>query len=372
MEGKSGLEGMEMIEDFYRGRKVLITGHTGFKGSWLTIWLDLAGARLSGIALDPVSDRDLFVLADLKSRITDHRADIRNAAAVDEILKIEKPVTVFHMAAQSLVLDGYKDPSGTFETNIMGTVNVLEACRKTDSVKQVVIITTDKVYENREEEKGYREGDPLGGYDPYSASKAGAEIVSQSYGRSFFLWPGSRNRDLSIATVRAGNVIGGGDRAANRIIPDCVRALENGWPAEVRNPDSVRPWQHVLEPLAGYLELACRMAEDPPGYSGPWNFGPDINNLLRVKDLVSSFISHWDGGSLNIAKAKRPFHEAGFLMIDSTKAGDKLGWRPLLDFQEAIRWTADWYRKYNSQDAYQLCKDQIEKYTEKWSLSRQK
>ena len=362
------MENMGVTDGFYRGRKILITGHTGFKGSWLTIWLNILGADTSGIALDPANGNDLFVMADLKSRIRDYRADIRNSEEVNRIFRAEKPETVFHLAAQSLVLPSYDDPVSTFETNFMGTVNVLEACRQSDSVRQVIVVTTDKVYENREEARGYNEHDPLGGYDPYSASKAGAEIACQSYRRSFFSKNETAVRKISLSTVRAGNVIGGGDRAAGRLIPDCIRAFEKDLPVSIRNPGSVRPWQHVLEPLAGYLLLCRKMAEDQGSYDGAWNFGPESEGAVSVSRLVSAFIRHWGSGAIDISGEQKKFHEAGILMLDIAKSVSLLKWKPLLTLDDAVRMTAEWYRNSGSRNAYTLCAEQIEEYTKRWNF----
>lgn len=361
------MEIMGLTESFYRGKKVLITGHTGFKGSWLTIWLNLMGADTAGIALDPANENDLFNLAELKGKIRDYRADIRNRAEVERIFYAEKPEIVFHLAAQSLVLRSYNDPVSTFETNFMGTVNLLEACRNSGSVSQVVVVTTDKVYENREEPRGYNEQDPLGGYDPYSASKAGAEIACQSYRRSYFAKNDGAGRKISLSTARAGNVIGGGDRAADRIVPDCIRAFEKGLPIPVRNPDSVRPWQHVLEPLGGYLMLCRRMAEDPYRFAGAWNFGPDSEGAVSVGKLVGTFIRHWGSGVMDISGEQKKFHEAGILMLDISKSVTYLGWKPLLTLDEAVKMTAEWYRSSGSRDPYTLCVEQIEEYTKRWN-----
>lgn len=358
---------MGLNPEFYRGRRVLVTGHTGFKGSWLTIWLNHLGAVTSGIALDPATDMDLFLLAGLESRISDYRADIRNPAEVERIIAAEKPESVFHLAAQSLVIRGYRDPVATFETNLMGTVNVLEACRKSDSVREVIIVTTDKVYENIEQSGGYREEDALGGWDPYSASKACAEIATQSYRRSFSGGTGNCNSLRGVCTVRAGNVIGGGDRAADRLIPDCVRALEKDETIVLRNPDSVRPWQHVLEPLSGYLQLCSMVSTEPQKLAGAWNFGPDASNAVSVSSLVSEFIGCWGSGRVETASDRNSYHEAGTLLLDAGKARNQINWRPVLSLREAVKLTVDWYRSCNSRNALELCLEQIEHYTRKWN-----
>ena len=357
---------MQGFKDSYKNKKVLVTGHTGFKGSWLTIWLKRLGAEVVGIALDPLTGRDLFLLAKLSDKIIDYREDIRNLDKIQEILTHEKPEIVFHLAAQALVLPSYQNPVSTFETNIIGTVNILEACRHTPSVKQIVIVTTDKVYENRETMTGYKETDPLGGYDPYSASKAAAEIIAQSYRLSFTQSP-ILPINQSISTARAGNVIGGGDWSQYRLVPDCIRSLETNEPIIIRNPCAIRPWQHVLEPLGGYLLLALRMSEDSFKYSGAWNFGPEEKDIKCVKDVVDLLISLWGSGGWETNNKDRKSHEAGLLMLNICKSKDVLGWKPVLDFKETVQWTVEWYKDYKECNVYQLCVDQIERYMNKWN-----
>jgi len=349
---------MNLLQDFYKGKKVLITGHTGFKGSWLTIWLKQLGAEVTGVALDPKTDRDLFLMAQLSEKITDYRQDIRNLERVQDIFQKEKPEIVFHLAAQALVLTGYENPVATFETNILGTVNILEVCRHTQSVQQVVIVTTDKVYENKEQLTGYKESDNLGGHDPYSASKAAVEIVTQSYNYSFI---------QSVATARAGNVIGGGDWSINRIVPDCIRSLEKNETIILRNPEAIRPWQHVLEPLSGYLLLAMKMAGDSEKYSGSWNFGPDETDTVKVKVLVEEILKFWGKGSWEGNPDIYKPHEAGILRLDINKSKNLLCWKPILNTGKAVEMTVDWYKKYSSYDVYQLCISQINKYSDIWN-----
>lgn len=365
---------MKNLKSFYRNKKVLITGHTGFKGSWLTIWLNELGASVTGVSLDPVTERDLFNLAGLNRKVTDYRQDIRDLVQIKKIFDNEQPEIVFHLAAQALVIPGYSDPIATFSTNIMGTSNIIEACRNTPAVRQIVIITTDKVYENREVLTGYREGDPLGGYDPYSASKAAAEIIIQSYRQSFFQ---SINQPInqsiihsttqSIASARAGNVIGGGDWSGYRLVPDCIRSLEADDQILVRNPESVRPWQHVLEPLSGYLLLGMKLAEDPIKYSGAWNFGPEETDVVTVKDVVERIIKYWGKGEWQAVNTREKPHEAGILRLDITKSKNDLGWKPVLNTEQAIELTADWYKNYASNDPYKLCSEQIIEYSELWN-----
>jgi len=373
---------MQNLKNFYQNKKVLITGHTGFKGSWLTIWLKQLGAEVIGIALDPKTDRDLFVLTGLSDKIKDYRQDIRDHNKIQEIIIKEKPEVVFHLAAQALVLPGYEDPVSTFETNIMGTVNILEACRRTPSVKQIVIVTTDKVYENKETLAGYRETDPLGGYDPYSASKAAAEIVTQSYRLSFTQSINhpinqsinqssnqSSNQSItqSISTARAGNVIGGGDWSEYRLVPDCIRALEADQPVVIRNPFALRPWQHVLEPLSGYLLLPVKMAKDREKYSGAWNFGPEESDIIEVQALVKEILKYWGKGSWKANPDNNTPHEAGILKLDINKSKNVLGWKPLLNTGKAVEMTVDWYKNYSDHNAYQLCISQINEYSDKWN-----
>lgn len=357
---------MQDLKNFYKNKKVLITGHTGFKGSWLTIWLKQLGADVVGIALDPKTERDLFILAGLADKIKDIRHDIRDLNNIQEILNHEEPEIVFHLAAQALVRPGYEKPVSTFETNIMGTVNILEACRHTSSVKQIVIVTTDKVYENKETLTGYRETDPLGGYDPYSASKAAAEIVTQSY-RLSFAKSSNQSINQSISTARAGNVIGGGDWSEYRLVPDIIKSLEKSSRVIIRNPYAVRPWQHVLEPLGGYLLLALRMSEDADKYSGPWNFGPNEEDNASVRVVADTLISLWGNGEWKPKRETGKLHEAGLLRLNISKSKYILGWHPALDFREAIQWTIEWYKAYKELDAYGLCINQIERYTAKWN-----
>lgn len=365
---------MQALKSFYQNKKVLITGHTGFKGSWLSIWLKHLGADVIGIGLDPKTERDLFILSGLSKKIKDYRQDIRTLDKIQEILNNEKPEIVFHLAAQALVLPGYENPVSTFETNVMGTVNILEACRHTPSVNQIVVVTTDKVYENKETMTGYKETDPLGGYDPYSASKAAAELVAQSYRQSFFNslspsppLPFAPSPFRSISTARAGNVIGGGDWSANRIVPDCIRSFEKNETIIVRNPNAIRPWQHVLEPLSGYLRLAMKMAEDPVEYSGSWNFGPEESDILIVKVLVEDILKYWGRGSWEGNSDPKKPHEAGILRLDINKSKNILGWKPVLNTEKAVEMTVAWYKNYSSHDACQLCLDQIEEYSNRWN-----
>lgn len=350
-------------------KRVLVTGHTGFKGAWLSIWLHRLGADLAGIALDPQQPDGVFLRSGIGARMRDHRADIRDLERMKAIFAEEQPEIVFHLAAQPLVLESYRDPAATFAINTQGTVNILEAIRCTPSVRAAVLITTDKCYENQEWVYGYRETDPMGGHDPYSASKGAAEIVISSYRRSFF----QSGRPTAIASGRAGNVIGGGDWSENRLVPDIIRAIQSNKPLEIRNPAAVRPWQHVVEPLGGYLLLAQKLLEDPARYAGPWNFGPLPHSVHTVGTVVEAFFRHFRerypnrsfAGWRDTSDPNQP-HEAGLLMLDISKAIHRLGWQPALDFQETVEMTAEWYARFAESDVWAVCLEQIDLYQEKW------
>lgn len=355
---------IDAFNGFYKGRRVLITGHTGFKGSWLAIWLHAMGAEVAGVGLDPYSPKDNFVLSGIGKAIkADLRADIRDAAAMKRIFAEFRPEIVFHLAAQPLVRLSYEIPVQTYETNVMGTINVMEAIRATDSIRVAVMITTDKCYENREQLRGYREDDPMGGYDPYSSSKGACEIAIQSWRRSFFNPEDyGKKHHVSIASARAGNVIGGGDWAKDRIIPDCIRAIEAGIPIELRNPASVRPWQHVLEPLSGYLLLVKKMWDSPAEYCEGWNFGPEEGTVRTVRELASGLVEKMGRGELKEVSSEGAVHEAGLLLLDIGKAKSRLGWKPRLDMEGTIGLVADWYGKYTEGNCSALCLDEIERY----------
>lgn len=351
---------LDIFGGFYAGKRVLVTGHTGFKGSWLTIWLRELGSEVWGVALDPDTPKDNFVLSGLHEKMgsRDIRCDIRDGARLREIFAQVQPEIVFHLAAQPLVRLSYECPVETYEVNVMGTINVLEAIRHTPSVRVGVMITTDKCYENREQIWGYRETDAMGGYDPYSSSKGAAEIAISSWRRSYFnpATPGSH--PAAIASVRAGNVIGGGDWCKDRIIPDCIRALEAGKSIEIRSPRSVRPWQHVLEPLSGYLLLAKKMWEHPAEYSEGWNFGPNPEGTSTVWEVASLLAP---GKLVDASRSDAP-HEANLLTLDITKARTRLGWRPRLSLPQCIALVKEWYDAYPSSDVYTLCTTQIQKF----------
>lgn len=326
----------------YSGRRVLVTGHTGFKGSWLAFWLRSMGANIAGLSLDPdtgPSHWDLLGLDD----VADYRLDLRNAAAVREIVALHRPEMIFHLAAQPLVRRSYRDPVGTFDTNVMGLVNLFEAVRDCPSVRTVINATTDKVYEDHEITQGYRESDPLGGHDPYSSSKACSEIVSSCYRKSFFNGNAERH-PTSLATARAGNVIGGGDWAEDRLVPDMVRAAIAGHAIKIRNPDAIRPWQHVLEPLSAYLRLGQLLSENDV-YAEAWNFGPRSEDERSVKDLVSLMSDTWPGIHIELDSEKHP-HEAAALQLNCDKAKTALGWHPVWRLETAVKKTGVWYRRH--------------------------
>jgi len=347
-----------MFQDVYQNKKVLITGDTGFKGSWLAIWLKMIGAEVFGYALAPKNENDNFVKTGLDTKITHRDGDVRDKNALLKYFSEVQPDFAFHLAAQPLVIDSYKDPHYTFETNLMGTVNFFEAIRKTSSVKVAVNVTSDKCYQNNEWAWGYRENDPMGGKDPYSASKGASEIITQSYLHSFFSETGSAN----IASARAGNVIGGGDWAENRIVPDFFRAIQNNESLLIRNPESTRPWQHVLEPLSGYLSLAMFLYKYGKEYSGGWNFGPIGDTNKSVRDLIEQMIKSNGSGSYDAPDKKAEFHEAGLLNLDISKAMHVLNWKPSLDFTETVELTVQGYQDESSNKVYKKRVSQIEKY----------
>jgi CDP-glucose 4,6-dehydratase len=364
--------GINTLLRSYKGKRVLITGHTGFKGSWLSIWLNKLGAEIIGISLEPKTESDNYILAEVNSFVKDISTDIRDKSEINKIFKEEKPEIVFHLAAQALVLDSYKSPLETFETNTMGTANILEAIRITKSVKTAIFITTDKVYTNKEWTWPYRENERLGGYDPYSASKGASELIISSYRDAFFNPSEYSEHETSVASVRAGNVIGGGDWSENRIIPDCVRALEQENSIEVRSPKSVRPWQHVLEPLGGYLLLGAEMMTDPIKFSEAWNFGPKIENSISVSRLVEMLINEYGTGSWNDLSNSNSPHEAKLLTLDINKAKYQLDWEPALSIEETIKFTVDWYKKYKTENMLELCLHQIDEYLQIWKLLNEK
>jgi CDP-glucose 4,6-dehydratase len=344
------------LKKIFANKKVFITGHTGFKGSWLAFLLDEMGADVLGLALPPATHINHFDLLELDKKIKHVVGDIRDASLLADTLNEFQPEFVFHLAAQALVRPSYDDPSATFSTNVMGSVNLLDAVRRCESVRSLVYITSDKCYENDEWIWGYRENDQLGGRDPYSASKAAAEIVFSSYVRSFF----EQCPSLGTATARAGNVIGGGDWAVDRIIPDCIRAIEKGEPIRLRNPGATRPWQHVLEPLAGYLLLAARLYEEPQSSGGSWNFGPSTQEVRTVQTVAEVIIGHLGKGSIEIIESETQVHEAHLLQLNCDKAHQLLGWYPRWHVENTLEATAIWYKTImNGGNAEQITGAQI-------------
>ena len=342
---------------FWRGRRVLVTGHTGFKGAWLALWLNRLGAAVTGLALPPATDPNLFTLARVEDAAAHHLADIRDRELVADIIRAAAPEVVFHLAAQPLVRQSYDDPIGTFSTNVMGTAHVLEALRDCPALRAVVVITTDKVYRNREWPFPYREDDHLGGHDPYSASKAGSEIVAACYRDAFF-----RDRGVALATARAGNVIGGGDWSLDRLIPDAVRAFGHGRTLHIRRPDAVRPWQHVLEPLAGYLRLARLLVADPD-LAEAYNFGPHTHEAATVRQVVDLARAAFGRGDVEYGPGDEGPHEAGWLALETARARTVLGVRPLWNLAEAVTRTMAWYaRQLAGADARELCLAEIAEY----------
>ena len=338
-----------MFGNAYAGKKVFVTGHTGFKGSWLCLWLERLGADVTGYALPPSTDPSLFDQAGIAAGIRHIEGDVRDAAALVDALAQAAPDFIFHLAAQPLVLDSYAAPAETFAINVTGSINLMEAIRATGTRAAVVMVTTDKVYLNREWEHGYREDDPLGGYDPYSASKAAMEIAVSSWRNSFFSPPRAGEHGVRMASARAGNVIGGGDWAGNRLVPDLVRALPKNHPPELRNPASLRPWQHALEPLGGYLLLGAKLAaEDGEAYADAWNFGPLPTDVRTVGELAGALLKHWGrDGWKDVSDANAP-HEAGLLRLSIDRAVSRLGWRPAWDFDRTVERTAGWYAAVTS------------------------
>ncbi|MBF0559538.1 MAG: CDP-glucose 4,6-dehydratase [Nitrospirae bacterium] len=373
MKRRIGESPIHLFDNIYRGKRVLITGHTGFKGSWLCLWLRDLGASVIGFSLEPPTNPNHFdllvssqVLTFSSSQLPNFVSivgDIRDAKHLNETFHTYRPEIVFHMAAQPLVRYSYSNPVETFQTNVMGTINVLEACRNTDSVRAVVNVTSDKCYENMEWVWGYRENDRMGGYDPYSASKGCAELVTNSYRRSFF---GVAQPSLLLASARAGNVIGGGDWADDRLIPDIMRAVSRDEKVVIRNPKSTRPWQHVLEPLSGYLMLGQKLLEGRQEYAEGWNFGPDDESNINVETVVKKIKECWNKISHSLQPSNPPalqssnFHEAGLLKLDCSKAHLTLNWKPVWGFERTISATAQWYKEFYENDKIMSQRDLYE------------
>lgn len=353
-----------MNRDFWRDKRVFVTGHTGFKGAWLTFWLQHLGARLTGYALAANSSPSLFTLLGLQTRIHSVEGDIRDLSHLQAVMEQARPQIVFHMAAQSLVRASYRDPLVTYSTNVMGTVNVLEAVRQVGGVKVLVNVTSDKCYHNHEELRGYREGDPLGGRDPYSSSKACAELITAAYRDSFFSEASKNGPIAVVASARAGNVLGGGDWAEDRLVPDSIRALSRNIPIPIRNLNAIRPWQHVLEPLRGYLVLAEKLWSHGAEFAGGWNFGPGDGNAKPVSWVVERLVKLWGPDASWIPDTGEHPHEATYLKLDSAKAKARLGWACRLDIDQTLEWVANWYQSFHAgADPVDLTMSQITRYS---------
>ncbi len=332
-----------MTPQFWKGKRVLLTGHTGFKGGWLSVILKKMGARLIGYSLDPPTRPSLFEILQVDQGMVSRKGDIRDLNPLVRVMKKYRPEIVIHMAAQAILRHSYRFPVETFDTNLMGTVNVLEAVRQTRGTRAVLIITTDKCYENREWARGYREEDTMGGHDPYSSSKGCAELAVASYRRSFF---SVRKGSAAVASARAGNVFGGGDWAKDRLVPDVMRSFMAGRPVVLRHPGAVRPWQHVLEPVFGYMELVEKLWQKGDEFAEGWNFGPKKEGCKPVSWVVDRLAQEWRGKAAWKKDARMHPHEARLLKLDTTKANTRLGWHPKLDLATALKWTADWYKAY--------------------------
>jgi CDP-glucose 4,6-dehydratase len=355
------------MSDFYRGRRVFLTGHTGFKGAWLSLWLQKLGAKVTGYSLEPNTHPNLFELCQVSRGMTSIVGDIRDARQLAAAIRRARPEIVFHLAAQSLVGTSYVEPVATLETNVIGTAHVLEACRSVASIKVVLVVTTDKCYAQMGEERVFTEADALGGNDVYSASKACAEIVTASFRKSFF------GDDIGIATARAGNVVGGGDWAKDRLIPDCVRAFIRGEKVLLRHPAAIRPWQHVLEALGGYLVLGEQLTLAPKKFRGAWNFGPRSADMWPVRDVTVQLVKNWGGSAAWGLAEKITYHEEPYLKLDSGRAEKLLRWKPVWDVDETLRRTVDWYKAFDrGEDLRALTLRQIDDFAEVHSIQRRR
>jgi len=345
-------------QSFWKSRRVYLTGHTGFKGSWLSLWLESMGAEVKGYALAPATTPSLFEEANVADKIESEIGDIRNLDQLQKSMSEFNPEVLIHMAAQPLVRLSYKEPVETYETNVMGTVKVLEAARQCLNLKSIVNVTTDKCYENKEREQGYREEEPMGGYDPYSSSKGCTELVTSAYRRSFM-----QELNIGLASARAGNVIGGGDWSDDRLIPDILSAFEKGEPVVIRNPESTRPWQHVLEPLSGYLLLAERLNESTRDYAEGWNFGPHDEGAKPVNWILDRMVSEWGNGvSWKLDQGSHP-HEADYLKLDISKAKSRLSWQPTWDLEQTLKKIVAWHQAWlNKEDMQRVCLREIKSY----------
>ena len=356
------MEGLEVNPEFWSHKRVLLTGHTGFKGSWLALWLQNLGADVIGFALAPPTQPNLFELTRVSEHMQSVVGDVREFAHLERVIRTQRPSIVIHLAAQALVRQSYDDPLGTYTTNILGTAHLLEAIRRTDEVRAVVVVTSDKCYENREVLRPYRESDHMGGFDPYSSSKGCAELVTAAYRNSFFSKTSERT-GVAVATARSGNVIGGGDWAGDRLIPDLMRAALGHREATIRNPEAIRPWQHVLEPLGGYLLLAQKLYEHGARYAQSWNFGPNEEETKPVSWVVERLAQLWGADvRWNLDRGEHP-HEARYLRLDSAKAREQLGWQPRWNLDRALEATVKWYKTYQSgQETRLLILEQIHSY----------
>jgi len=360
----------EFLKKKFKNKTVLVTGHAGFMGTWLSLWLHALGAQVIGYSIEQPNDHSIFNAISLENKITHVNGDVNDFSKINNCFRTYNPEFIFHLAAQPLVQESYIKPVETFQTNIMGTANLLESIRNSQSVTSCIVVTSDKCYENREIDYAYKENDPLGGYDPYSASKGAAELVTASYRNSFFNSHGIDKHKVSISSVRAGNIIGGGDWAKHRIVPDCIRSLIKKQKIPVRNPNAIRPWQYVLEPIFGMLLLMSKMTKEPEKFAQAWNFGPNISkNKVTVKELVSKIISEWGEGEWYDASKETSNlpHEANFLMLDSNKAKKLLGWLPVYTITETIVETSAWHREYVNKNSnmYEFSVNQINKYIQK-------
>lgn len=359
----TALADIHPLQPFYQGKRILLTGHTGFKGAWLSIWLAQMGAKVTGYSLDPPTEPNLFTLANIANDVESIHADVRNLDALARVVAGGEFDIIFHLAAQALVRESYEQPVETYSTNIMGTVNLLEALRRANPQKPsaVVIVTTDKCYENHDTDRPYHESEPMGGYDPYSSSKGCAELVTSAYRRSFF---SDANANIRVASARAGNVIGGGDFSRDRLVPDCLRAFQAHQPVLLRSPRAVRPWQHVLEPLGGYLLLAMRLHQQGRPFAQAWNFGPAAADIQPVGTVAKTLATLWpDDAICELDPADDHPHEANLLMLNCDKARNELGWQSRLSLEDALRWIVQWHSQ-PLDHARAQCEEQIDAFME--------
>ncbi len=358
------MESMVVSKEFWKDRNVLITGHTGFKGSWLSLWMQQLGANVVGVSIDPPTQLNLYEQADVSGQMLSIQEDIRNGPAIKKIFLKHRPEVVFHLAAQSLVRYSYNNPVETYESNVMGTLHILEGIRSIDTVRAAVMVTTDKCYKNMEWLWGYREDEPMGGRDLYSSSKGSAELLISSYRDSFYSASLYDQHRTAIATARSGNVIGGGDWAVDRLIPDIVRAFHEGNDVYIRYPNAVRPWQHVLEPLSGYIELAERLTNDGSKYAEAWNFGPKETDSRSVEWIIERMKEYWGGNASWILDNKHHLHEENYLKLDCSKVNSKLDWHPKWDLDHTLLKTIEWYKSYfMGNNCKETCLNQIREYT---------